>query len=318
MILVYVLQTVLPSVLILWLAALPPRNRAGFWVLALAAALMTFASTRLGIWVFPPWWVPDLLAVLLVGAVGMGLLLSEPLPCLPARPIGWGFLAIFAVTAGYAAVQSQAAVLAARMPDGPSIDLAWPLGPGRYIVANGGATATINAHAGLLDPALPLHAGFGGSSFGVDLIAVNAWGLRASGIMPGDPESYLIFGMPVLAPCAGQIILAEGNRPDMPVPEVDGGHPAGNHVLLRCADVDILMGHFRQGSLRVAVGDSVAIGQRIAEVGNSGETSEPHLHIHAQMPGLPEAPFGGQPVAMRFGERFLVRGDRVDLSVSAP
>lgn len=111
--------------------------------------------------------------------------------------------------------------------------------------------------------------------------------LRAGGIIPEDPADYLIFGTPVLAPCAGQVVLAEGGRPDMAVHQVDEGHPADNHVLLRCGERDILLAHFRQGSLQVAAEDDVARGQEIAEVGNSGESGEPHLHIHAQMPGSP-------------------------------
>ncbi|WP_083800704.1 M23 family metallopeptidase [Rhodobacter ferrooxidans] len=85
----------------------------------------------------------------------------------------------------------------------------------------------------------------------------------------------------------------------MAVPEVDERYPAGNHVLLRCGDRGILLAHFRQGSLQVAVGDTLATGRPIGEVGNSGESSEPHLHMHAQLPGPPNAPFGGMPAAVQ-------------------
>ncbi len=318
MMLVYVLQTAIPLFLTLWLAILPPRNLAGFWMLALAAALMTLAAARMGIWVFPPWWVHYLLALLLVAAVVWRLISAPQRPPLPSGVLGWLALAIIAGIAGTAGLQSGAAIMASRMPNGPSIDLAWPLGLGTFLVVNGGASASINAHAALLDPVQPLYAGFGGSGYGVDLIAVNGWGLRASGIMPEDPSGYLIFGTPVLAPCAGRVVLAEGGRPDMPVPQVDDGYPAGNHVLLRCSDHDILLAHFRQRTLQVAVGDSLAIGQQIAEVGNSGESSEPHLHIHAQLPGTPDAPFGGSPVPVRFDGRFLVRGDLVQEGARGP
>jgi hypothetical protein len=318
MMLVYVLQTALPLILILWLAVLPPKSRAGFWMLVLASALMTFAAARMGIWAFPPWWVPYPLAFLLVAAVAWRLISTPQRPLLPSGAFGWLALVVLAGIAGTAGLQSGAAMMASRTPEGPSIDLAWPLGPGTYLVANGGASASINAHAALLDPAQPLHAGFGGSAYGVDLIAVNGWALRASGIMPEDPAAYLIFGAPVLAPCAGRVVLAEGGRPDIAVPLMDEGHPAGNHVLLRCGDIDVLLAHFRQGSLQVAVGDDLGIGQRIAEVGNSGESSEPHLHVHAQLPGTPDAPFGDVPVPMRLEDRFLVRGDLVQVGAVGP
>jgi hypothetical protein len=35
------------------------------------------------------------------------------------------------------------------------------------------------------------------------------------------------------------------------------------------------------------------------------------LHIHAQRPGPPGVPMGGDPLPMRLGGRYLVRGDRV-------
>ncbi len=315
---VFILQTVLPSILILWLAFLPPRNMLGFWMLVVAATAMTLAVAKLGIWVFPPWWVPYLMALLLVCAIVWRLILPARRPFLPNGASGWLTLVACAGIAGFGMMEVREALAAAVIPEGPSVSLAWPLGPGIYLVANGGASAAINAHAALLDPSHALHAGFGGSGYGVDLIAVNRWGLRASSMMPRDPGRYLIFGTPVLAPCAGQVILAAAGQPDMQVPEMDEANPAGNHVLLRCDGIDVLLAHFRQGSLRVAAGERLAAGQQIAEVGNSGETSEPHLHIHAQMPGKTGAPFAAAPVAMRLEGRFLVRGDLIDRPARAP
>lgn len=44
------------------------------------------------------------------------------------------------------------------------------------------------------------------------------------------------------------------------------------------------LAHLQKGSVRVETGDPVKMGQSIALVGNSGNTSEPHLHIHAVDP----------------------------------
>ena len=54
-------------------------------------------------------------------------------------------------------------------------------------------------------------------------------------------------------------------------------------------------------------------GDLIAEVGNSGNSGEPHLHIHAQRPGPPAAPLGGEPLPITLGGRSPVRGDRIEL-----
>jgi len=54
----------------------------------------------------------------------------------------------------------------------------------------------------------------------------------------------------------------------------------GNHVVIDHGDgVFSLYAHVRRGSAVVAVGDRVATGDVIGEVGNSGNTSEPHLHF---------------------------------------
>jgi murein DD-endopeptidase MepM/ murein hydrolase activator NlpD len=47
----------------------------------------------------------------------------------------------------------------------------------------------------------------------------------------------------------------------------------------------LLIGHLSPGSIQVKVGDQVKLGQQIAKVGNSGNTTEPHLHIQAQTIG---------------------------------
>jgi murein DD-endopeptidase MepM/ murein hydrolase activator NlpD len=57
----------------------------------------------------------------------------------------------------------------------------------------------------------------------------------------------------------------------------------------------------QQGSVAVAEGDVVREGQLLGTVGNSGNTSEPHLHIHAEK--------DGEGVPIRFGGRFLVRNN---------
>jgi murein DD-endopeptidase MepM/ murein hydrolase activator NlpD len=44
----------------------------------------------------------------------------------------------------------------------------------------------------------------------------------------------------------------------------------------------VLYGHLEQGSLRVGVGDHVRRGQVIGQVGDSGNSDEPHLHIQVQ------------------------------------
>jgi murein DD-endopeptidase MepM/ murein hydrolase activator NlpD len=193
------------------------------------------------------------------------------------------------------------------------VNLALPLGPGRYLVVNGGSGSSTNAHLETLDASEPRFHEWRGQSYGVDLVQLDGLGLRAKGLQPADPRAYRIYGARVLAPCAGRVVLAVDGLPDMQIPEMDREHKAGNHVLLRCVEADVLVGHLMPGSVQVRVGDAVATGVWLGAVGNSGNTGEPHLHVHAQRPGPVGAPFSGDPLPILLDGRFPVRGDRIGL-----
>jgi murein DD-endopeptidase MepM/ murein hydrolase activator NlpD len=63
------------------------------------------------------------------------------------------------------------------------------------------------------------------------------------------------------------------------------------------------MAHMQDGSIMVEAGMKVKAGQEIGAVGNSGNTTEPHLHIHAEL--------NGEGVPLRFSGRFLARNSVV-------
>lgn len=310
----YLLQSVVPLVLIAWLAFAPPRSAVGFWMQALAIGGILMAIGRVGILSFPPWWALYVFGGLLVAAIANGLAQRRRFPRWPHGLGGWLCLIGFAGAGFYAANVVCLAAVAAALPAGRVVDLAAPLAPGTYLVANGGAAPAINAHAELLDQTVARHRRYWGTAHGVDLIALDRLGLRADGVLPVDPRRYEIFGRNVVAPCAGTVVVAVDGLRDMPVPMVDRRHLAGNHVILRCAAADILLGHFQRGSVRVHAGQRLAVGAPIAWVGNSGNTSEPHLHINAQLPGTVAAPFAGEPVPIRIQHRYLVRNDRLVVS----
>jgi murein DD-endopeptidase MepM/ murein hydrolase activator NlpD len=105
---------------------------------------------------------------------------------------------------------------------------------------------------------------------------------RGSGTHNGD---YFAFGHRVVAPAAGVVVEArDGVRDNQPQVEIENPDaPAGNHVMLALGPGrHVLLAHLRQGSVRVQPGQRVRAGQVLGRVGNSGNTSEPHLHVHAQ------------------------------------
>jgi Peptidase family M23 len=316
-----VAQILIPLALIAWLAIAPPRNLLGFWLQALVTAVALLAIARIGLWIFPPWWTPYVYGLLFLIALAIGLRRPKPLPRMPSSWLGWmtsvGFVA-FGVFVGNEAARSWAGQFP---PAIPAVDLAFALRDGEYLILNGGSDLRINAHLKLLDESVPRFRAYRGSSYGLDIVKIDCrrqtkgqrLGWRATGISPSDPAAYQIYGEPVFAPCAGKILQAIDGLPDMQIPQIDSVNRSGNHVILRCGDIDVLLAHFRPQSLSVRVGMDVRVGDRLAEVGNSGASDEPHLHIHAQRPGSSSAPLSGDPLLMRFNGRFLIRSDRVTM-----
>ncbi len=114
------------------------------------------------------------------------------------------------------------------------------------------------------------------------------------------PQTFPGFGQPVFAPADGVVVAASGWQRDhlsrnsplgllYLIPEmlirgifslVNGLFVLGNHVILDLGDgVYAALAHLKRGSIRVRPGDRVRAGQQIAECGNSGNTSEPHVHF---------------------------------------
>ena len=308
----YAAQLIVPLVLIGWLLWRPTRNAWGFIVQVFGSAAALAVLTLQGVWLMPPWWTPFVFAIALMVVAWTGWRRVSPFPSKSPRTWGaWAVLVFFIGLAGIGTYGTVTALQSRKNKVAGVVNLVFPLQAGRYLVANGGSNQSTNAHLETLDASVPRYRAWRGQSYGVDIVAVDRFGLRASGVQPADPHAYRIFGASVFAPCVGRVVTAVDGLPDMQVPEADREHLAGNHVMLRCAEVDVLLGHFQQGSVRVHAGDHLKVGDWIGSVGNSGNTSEPHLHIHAQSPGPTGAPLGGDPRPIEFNSRFLVRGDTI-------
>ena len=53
----------------------------------------------------------------------------------------------------------------------------------------------------------------------------------------------------------------------------------GNYVVIRNGNFHVLLCHMKEGSVCVQVGEEVETGQKLGEVGNSGSSIQPHLHV---------------------------------------
>lgn len=310
-------QVVLPLALIGWLAIAPPPSLIGISVQALATAIGLFALSRMGLWLFPPWWTPYVYGLLFVLALVVGLRqykLHHRL--MPSRFVGWAMVVGFTAFGVFAANEAARSVAGQFQPPIPAVDLAFALRGGDYLIINGGNDIRINAHLKTMDTSIPRFRAYRGNGYALDIVKLDRFGFRAQGVVPQDPAAYHIYGQPVLAPCAGEIISTTDGLPDMTIPKIDRTNLAGNHVILRCGDIDVALAHFRPNSLLVHSGMQVNVGDQLAEVGNSGASDEPHLHIHAQRPGSSVAPMSGDPLPINFDGRFLIRNDRISMPIN--
>lgn len=296
---------VLPLLLIGLQALIRPVTRTGLVLRSVGLVLFCVLLVPVGIWAFPPWWTPYLFVVLalLASVVATRKFRATHAPAGAVRRVGE---IVLAAVVSVVALVGLLAVVQGRQVPPEAVDIAFPLEPGRYLVVNGGHHALINPHFMTLRD--PQYAEYRGQSFAVDMIAVDRLGLRAANPLgDSDPAKYHIFGAEVRAPCDGMVIGAESDMIDHVVPERDTERLAGNHLLIDCGEFIVLLAHLRQGSLTVGEGDAIAIGDRLAEVGNSGQSGEPHLHVHAQRGTDPRAPLSGEPLPITFEGTFPVR-----------
>lgn len=142
-----------------------------------------------------------------------------------------------------------------------------------------------------------------GVTYAIDFVAVDGHGRSAprtwrSWVTTESPHLFRGFGLPILAPEDGIVVevhdgevdhearrspptllryaLTQPNRVRQGI-----GAIAGNHVVIALSPSGPYVGvvHLRRGSVRVGLGDRMRAGSQVGECGNSGNSTEPHVHI---------------------------------------
>lgn len=94
---------------------------------------------------------------------------------------------------------------------------------------------------------------------------------------------YYCYGQEVLAPGPGTVVWACDSLPDQEIGTTNANQPIGNGVVIDHGNGEFsVLAHMQPRSLRVRVGDKVDAGTVLGLVGNSGNTTEPHIHYHLQ------------------------------------
>lgn len=96
-------------------------------------------------------------------------------------------------------------------------------------------------------------------------------------------EQYHCFGRPIVAPAGGKIVEAVDGIEDNVPGKMNPNQAVGNHVVIDHGNGEFsFLAHFQKGSLKVRKGQEVKPGDLLGLCGNSGNSSEPHLHYHMQ------------------------------------
>ncbi len=153
-----------------------------------------------------------------------------------------------------------------------------------------------------------------GQSYAIDLVhwpdphdewkPVHRWPLMRR------PDEFPGFGEPVYSPASGRVVKvrdwwrdhwSRNSWPALVYAFVEGsvrellgpGALLGNHVVLDLGDgTYAALAHLKCGSVAVAPGQKVRAGQRLGSCGNSGNTSEPHLHFQLMDTARPSVAAG--------------------------
>jgi murein DD-endopeptidase len=172
-------------------------------------------------------------------------------------------------------LDAPTAVVANKLPQ-----IASPLRGKSWLAVNGPSNVSHHRRASLvLDGALHTS-----QRYAIDWVQVGQ-DLQTHRGDPKDNRNYLCFGSDVLAVADGVVVEVKDGIPEnvpnaAPIVPITLETVAGNHIDLDLGGgVYAMYAHLQPGSLRVKLGDKVRRGQVLALVGNTGNSTEPHLHF---------------------------------------
>ncbi|MDA0369279.1 MAG: M23 family metallopeptidase [Proteobacteria bacterium] len=288
-------QLLVPLAFAIDLASARPRNLSMWALRTGAAASVMFFLLATGRWDgLSYFWLVAIPLVLAIAAI-RGYRRIAP----TARPTKLSRRAI-AILFLIGVAGFDVHIIAASFAPAGAIDLSFPLSGGPYYVGGGGNSRWINNH----QASQP-------ERFALDIVKLSASG-RAAG--NGDATSlarFEIFGEPVHSPCDGTVVVAVDGHPNIVPPAVNREAGAGNHVIIACRGIKVLLAHLQPGSVGVSVNQMVADGTPVGQVGNSGKSTQPHLHIHAERGGSATSILENEAVPITFAGRFLTRNSIV-------
>lgn len=147
--------------------------------------------------------------------------------------------------------------------------LMWPFAPGEsYSVMWGGTNPDQNAHSAVPE-----------QRFALDLVQRNATGTTFNGDGKKNTD-YVIYGQKVRSSTAGTVVRVIKGVPENTPGQLNPYQVTGNTVIVQTPEGEfVLYAHLQTKSIKLKEGKKVKAGKTIGTVGNSGNSTEPHLHF---------------------------------------
>lgn len=124
----------------------------------------------------------------------------------------------------------------------------------------------------------------------------------------GSNADYYAYGREILSAGKGSVVAVIDGVPDNTPGSMNGYFALGNAVIVKHSDEEFaLYAHLQPGTIPLRVGQAVRPGTPIGRCGNSGNSSEPHLHFHVQDTSAVQDGWGIDPV---FSGVLLIRNGK--------
>ena len=318
------LHLLIPILMCVWLWRSNPGSRADWLGRALLCGSYGLLVYLAGSWhLMPSYYLRYLVAVLVATCLLRSSLKARWVPLWVRKTRAGRIRYTVLLALGVALLALDAVAVRGRWYQGEPIRLAFPLKGGTYYAWNTGGTWILNGHR--VDVTAVYYDVTRAMQYAVDVVRIEGFGTIAPGFLPDDPDRYYSFGDTLYSPCDGRVLEVVNGHPDMSLSETiaDSRHrarmvrigrgseiapPVGNNIVLEHSGTKVFMTHLMKGSILVEPGDTVQVGQRLAQIGTSGPTFAPHLHIHAVRG---RSAWSGTGVPIVFDGRFLVANDLV-------
>lgn len=193
-----------------------------------------------------------------------------------------------------------------KLRNAPPPIISPPLRGDGWLAANGPSNTSVHRRA-LIPTSGAAHIA---QRFAIDWVQLRDTGQTFTGDQLKN-ENYRCYGAEALAVADGTVVAIKDGIPQNIPGATSRAVPitletiGGNHVILDLGSgYFAFYAHLQPGSLRVKVGDQVKRGQVLGLVGNSGNSTEPHLHFHISNAN---SPLGSEGLPYQF-ESFEVQG----------